>query len=214
MKELIVECFSDLNQDSTTEEITAALSGVSPELISEVSWPDFPYKPSVNFRMAYTADSILLKYEVIESHVRATYREINDPVYKDSCVEFFVSFDGIHYYNLEFNSLGTALVGYGSVIRAERFRLSNEVIEAIRAYPHQAIKLPDTGESHWELLLNIPFSVFQYDILDQLRDTIGRANFYKCGDELPEPHYIAWNRIEYPVPNFHQPASFGQLLFR
>jgi hypothetical protein len=37
------------------------------------------------------------------------------------------------------------------------------------------------------------------------------ANFYKCGDETPEPHFLSWNPIDLPKPNFHVPQFFGQL---
>jgi Carbohydrate-binding family 9 len=40
-----------------------------------------------------------------------------------------------------------------------------------------------------------------------------KANFYKCGDKLAQPHFLAWNRIETPEPDFHQPAFFGDIEF-
>jgi hypothetical protein len=38
-----------------------------------------------------------------------------------------------------------------------------------------------------------------------------RANFYKCGDNTAQPHYIAWNAVNHPTPNFHLPQYFGEL---
>ena len=38
-----------------------------------------------------------------------------------------------------------------------------------------------------------------------------RANFYKCGDDTAQPHYIAWNAVDHPTPNFHLPQYFGEL---
>ncbi|MFA5695554.1 MAG: carbohydrate-binding family 9-like protein, partial [Proteiniphilum sp.] len=38
-----------------------------------------------------------------------------------------------------------------------------------------------------------------------------RANFYKCGDETAEPHYISWSPIDLPAPDFHAPQFFGLL---
>jgi hypothetical protein len=40
-----------------------------------------------------------------------------------------------------------------------------------------------------------------------------RANFYKCGDDLPEPHFLAWNMINTEEPDFHRPEFFGTLEF-
>ena len=39
------------------------------------------------------------------------------------------------------------------------------------------------------------------------------ANFYKCGDELPTPHFLSWNPIEWAEPSFHRPEQFGKLIF-
>jgi hypothetical protein len=91
--------------------------------IDQISWADYPYLPDANFKIAYTDHCIFLKYNVSEKYLKAIYKETNEPVYKDSCVEFFISFDQIHYYNFEFNSIGTALVGYGPAIRDLRKRL-------------------------------------------------------------------------------------------
>ena len=40
-----------------------------------------------------------------------------------------------------------------------------------------------------------------------------RANFYKCGDLLPRPHFLSWNAISLPRPDFHCPEFFGTLRF-
>lgn len=34
------------------------------------------------------------------------------------------------------------------------------------------------------------------------------ANFYKCGDDLPAPYYLSWNKIIAPKPDFHYPDFF------
>lgn len=58
------------------------------------------------------------------------------------------------------------------------------------------------------MIMVIPALVFnkQGDItLSGLR---AFGNFYKCGDELPQPHFISWSPIGHPTPNFHLPAFF------
>jgi hypothetical protein len=104
-----------------TESIVNGIDGVRGLLdqqpkqqIDNLLWSITGYKPEVSFAMAYTNTSILLKYYVIEEHIKASYNEINDPVFKDTCVEFFVAFNGDdRYYNLEFNCIGTPLMAYG-----------------------------------------------------------------------------------------------------
>ena len=42
---------------------------------------------------------------------------------------------------------------------------------------------------------------------------VAKGNFYKCGDMLSKPHFLSWNPIDTPSPDFHVPASFGLLTF-
>ena len=82
--------------------------------VQTLNWKDFSYLPKVNFRIAHTEDEILLKYYVKEEHIRALETRTNGEVYKDSCVEFFVSPDGENYYNFEFSCIGTIHLASGT----------------------------------------------------------------------------------------------------
>jgi hypothetical protein len=39
------------------------------------------------------------------------------------------------------------------------------------------------------------------------------GNFYKCADETISPHYLSWNPIDAPAPDFHRPEFFGEIHF-
>ena len=57
---------------------------------------------------------------------------INGDVYRDSCVEFFVSINGSsNYYHFEFNCIGIPNVGYGPG-RANRVLTDPEILKAIK----------------------------------------------------------------------------------
>ncbi len=178
--------------------------------ITELNWKDYPYQPQVQFSIAYQEEFIFLKYYVAEKDLKATYIKPNDPVYKDSCVEFFISLgDDCKYYNFEFNSLGTCLAGYGN-IKPEREYLSAHVIDKIKNIPSLTL---NNGLAYWELTVSLPREVFCYHNFDTFKGLKGKVNFYKCGDDLPEPHFLSWNRIETKMPDFHQPAFFGDIEF-
>jgi hypothetical protein len=185
-----------------------------PVLIDNLLWSENGYKPQVSFKIAYTQSSIILKYHVLESHLRAVIRQTNGPVFKDSCVEFFLSLESNnYYYNFEFNCLGTALVGYGSG-KEKRVYIDRHLIDKISTYQiiHNSAK-NKTSLIEWELVINIPFEIFAYHHLTSLKGVVCTANFYKCGDDLPEPHFLSWNPINHPNPDFHLPAFFGQIHF-
>ena len=213
MKTLVIPFLEQVNQRTSAETLLAAMAPLDANDIAAVSWQAFPYRPSAQFKIAHTVDSLLLLYQVKEKHVKAEYRNTNDPVYRDSCVEFFLSFDGNNYYNLEFNCLGTALIGYGNANKADRRRLANSTIEQLKSFSSIKAKTIASGDTEWRLLLNIPFTVFDADTIDSLAGVRCTGNFYKCGDELPLPHFVSWNPIDHPTPNFHLPRFFGQLLF-
>jgi hypothetical protein len=128
-------------------------------------------------------------------------------VYEDSCVECFLSFDGAGYYNFEFNARGTCLAAFGPS-REDRQFLDPAVIAKIHRLPSLAGPLPQ-GPTPWQLTIALPVGVFGHHALESLAGRAVRANFYKCGDGLPRPHFLTWNRVNTPEPDFHQPKFFG-----
>lgn len=173
---------------------------------------DYPYKPDVLFAMAYNNENIFLQYDVAEKTVQAAEGKINAPVYQDSCVEFFITLDeGATYYNFEFNCIGTVLGGFGKGKNGRAF-LPQTVLEQIR-FQSLVRKEKGYGLVSWQLTVAIPLEVFVHHPLSSLKRKQCRANFYKCGDHLPEPHFLSWANIEGREPNFHLPQFFGTLVF-
>jgi hypothetical protein len=152
---------------------------------------------------------------VLEKHTQATYRQNNSPVSKDSCVEFFISLDAGHdYYNFQFNCIGTCKAGFGTKNRTERNYLPDDIIDRIN---RQA--LIKTGGQYnrgliaWELTVAIPLEAFCYDSIASFKGLKSRPNFYKCADNLPEPHFIMWNEVKAEKPDFDLPEFFGRVHF-
>lgn len=211
-KHLVVP-FLQANEKTVLTETSGQLDAVQKHSISVAPWKAYSYKPKVEFAIGYTDYALLLKFFVSEEEVKAIYAKPNEPVYKDSCVELFISFeDEKEYYNFEFNCAGTCLLGFGKE-RNGRHQLSDELIGRIR---HQSFLKPTscpTANISWELTLEIPFEVFHYHKLKTLKKKRARANVYKCGDDLPQPHFLAWNEIKTEEPDFHRPEFFGSFEF-
>lgn len=198
---------------SDIAEISGKLDHVHQEIIHNSPWAAYPYKPEAAFAMAHGDSGVFLKFFVEEKHVRAVCSEPNQPVYKDSCVEFFISFgEEPGYYNFEFNCAGTCLLGFGEA-RTNREMTSPELIRSIAF--QSSIKPATSKDANigWELTVAIPFEAFQYHKIISMKGKKCRANFYKCGDDLPEPHFLAWNTIQTEEPDFHRPEFFGTLEF-
>lgn len=183
--------------------------------VEELNWKGFDYKPDVKFSIAYTSNEILLKYYVTEQWFKAEKTESNQMVCEDSCVEFFVSpsDDGI-YYNLEFNGIGTCLMGTGTG-RENSKRAGPEIISRIRRKTSVGEKSVSEkrGEFSWTITMAIPPDVFFHHKISGLGGRTFKANFYKCGDKLSVPHYVTWNPIKTDKPDYHRPEYFGLLKF-
>jgi hypothetical protein len=184
-------------------------------LIDTVNWKGYDYKPDVALSIAYSDHEIFLKYYITENYFKAEKTESNQMVCEDSCVEFFVApdDDGI-YYNLEFNAIGTCLLGFGKD-RASSRRAAPEIIKKIRRLSTAGTKpvKEKSGEFVWTITIAIPFDVFFNHQISDLKGKIFRANFYKCGDKLTIPHYVTWNPVMTEMPDYHQPEHFGLLKF-
>lgn len=180
--------------------------------IATVNWPDeYPYQPAVDFQIAHAGDRLFLHYRVAEDFVRANYIRPNEAVWEDSCVEFFLSLDDRKtYFNFEFNVLGTGLIGYGGAIKSSRKRLAPATIEMVST---ATSVLNIDGKKTWNIVLAIPAAIFAEQGLTSFDACQAHANFYKCGDALPVPHFISWAPIDHPSPNFHLPEYFGALTF-
>lgn len=181
--------------------------------VATVNWEEFPYRPSVQFRLAHTDDSLLLHFQVREASVRATALADNGRVWEDSCVEFFSvpAGDGV-YYNLECNCAGTLLVGAGAA-REGRQRAPQAVLDRVQRWASLGREpfAERIGACSWEVALIIPASTFFLHELGSFAGRDIRANFYKCGDLLQTPHFLSWNPIDLPKPDFHCPQFFGLL---
>lgn len=183
--------------------------------IDHVNWTEYPYKPKVNFRMAYTSSAILIHFKVSEESIRAVADKDNGRVYEDSCVEFFVQPDPNQpaYYNLEFNCIGSLLMQGGPP--DNRVLAMPEILSNVKRWSSLGTKSFEEriGNTSWELTAVIPFSTFFQHKIDKLDGKTFRANFYKCGEKQQKKHYLSWNPISLPSPQFHATSFFGYLNF-
>ena len=213
MEKLSVSYLNDVSEGNV-KEVFCRMNTLERHSIGEVLWHESSLEPKVSFAIAYSDNCILLKYFVQENAIRVAHNLDNSPVHMDSCVEFFISFnEENYYYNLEFNSIGTCSFGFGKN-SLDRLLIQQQDIGKIR---RQALieSCVDKGISviHWELSLVIPFEIFVFHKITSLMDVQCKANFYKCGDDLPTPHFLSWQRVISDTPNFHLPQFFGSLHF-
>lgn len=212
MSFLRVPYLNGINQHTPLREMEIVLNDAPRQQLAYAPWAEYPYHPEVQFAIAHGNDAVFIKYFVKEKTVRAVHHTLNSPVYKDSCVEFFIGFNNEPaYYNFEFNCIGAHLIGYGEDNQNRQFLPSH--ISPLIKYKAALINDENQQTIGWELTLMIPVAAFYFHTIQTLQGLQCAANFYKCGDELPEPHFVTWANIQWPQPNFHVRRFFGALEF-
>jgi len=218
MKNLRISFLKTISTETSIETASELIETtiIKKHSIDYINWfNEYPEKPVVHFKLVRIKDGLMLKFYVKEDVTRATYTIDNEQVYRDSCIELFIdpSGDGT-YCNFEFNALGTLLLAFG-VNRNGKEKAFSEITDGIQRLSSLGIipfyNLPD--KSPWHLTVMIPNTSFWHHSLLSLKGKGVRANLQKCGDDLPVPHFLTWNPIPTPHPDYHKPEHFGTFNF-
>jgi hypothetical protein len=214
MKSLKVPFSSKLGLLSNDQIVEKLLDKAVPQSINQLNWPDlFSFETETSFHIARDEHSLFIYYTAHDTYLKAVCSEDLQPVWKDSCVEFFVQIPGEnHYFNFEFNCIGVCLAAKRESRSQFSYLTENELNQIKRTSNLTAAPFEEKeGDFNWNLLVSIPFSLIGLDGAN-LHEKI-RANFYKCGDETSVPHYLSWSPIETPTPDYHRPEFFGEIYF-
>lgn len=201
-------------------KVTRLPAGTAPEA---VDWRAVPaaridtylwldgHTPEAEARLVYVEDyGFVLRMTCAETSPRAVYHSYNDPVYTDSCLEFFCDWlgDG-RYINMEMNANGALLSCIGPD-RHDRTPIAD--LTGGEIFPVSGT----VTEEGWSVTAAIPASllcrVLGVETLPFGNGCTLRGNFYKCGDDTPIPHYGMWSPVGTPRPDFHRPEFFGTLV--
>lgn len=165
------------------------------------------YRPRAYGQCAFVpGKGLAVRMTAWESNPKAVYTVVGDPVYKDSCLEFFASFDpqSQKYMNFEMNANGIYLASVRTNKADKRM-----VADLTASLP---VVHAERNDGCWSVE-TLFTDAFIRDCFDGCTLTHGgafRGNFYKCGDETEAPHYGCWSPIKNPTPSFHLPAYFGE----
>lgn len=215
VRQIRVPLIEGLDRMNLQELDLAMERGASKFAVCEQNWPkDAPYAPDCNGSIARTPSHLVVMFHVRGLDLRAKELEDNGHSWEDSCCEFFVTdpYDGT-YYNFE-------LTCVGSLLAAKRTsRIDKNVIDPallrsvirLSSLDRKRVEISDRIFS-WTVAMMIPYELIGVD-RDNLPVSL-RGNFYKCGDLTAHPHFLSWNPIRTPKPDFHRPEYFGELILR
>jgi hypothetical protein len=181
------------------------------------------HRPVARARLCYDSAHLYLRFCVDDCYVVAKHTQFQDPVWRDSCVEFFVQpRPSGGYFNFEINCAGALLSYYIEDCRrtpegfARFTKLSPEDgrrIEITQSLP--APFVPERPEPVvWHVGCRIPLAVLETYAgpIGDLTGQAWRGNFFKCADDSSHPHWASWSPIGEEL-NFHQPRYFAPIRF-
>lgn len=178
--------------------------------ITSYSWGCEYKPPSYGQLIKINGMGLAVRMISFEAEPKTVYSSYNDPVFKDSCLEFFASFNSSPLYmNFEVNSKAAFL----SAVRKER-KNKTPIHELINI---NDISIPPIKEKDfWGFE-----AVFTFDVINRLFGECSfdqgqsfKGNFYKCGDETAIPHFGSWSPINTLSPDFHRPEFFGEFIIK
>ncbi|MDE6542241.1 MAG: hypothetical protein K2L74_09530 [Muribaculaceae bacterium] len=215
-KTLTVPRIDALDACSGPDEIISMLDASAPRgSISCANWAaEYPYRPLSTFTIAHSGTALYIDFFSRTNFLRAEVFEDQGPVSKDSCVEFFVEPKaGGEYWNFEFNCIGVINASH-RLTRPQPTRLGAAELASVKRYascgsrPFRELE----GMFSWNLLVIIPLSLI--GISYEGKPVEMRGNFYKCASATSQPHFLSWNPVLTPSPDFHRPEFFGKLILQ
>jgi len=178
------------------------------------------HQPKTQAKLLYDDQAIYVIFRVEDRYVRAVTKETHGAVWEDSCVEFFFTTDKTveaGYFNLEMNCGGTFLLHRNTKEQhARKLELADcQQIQVAHTLP-KIIDPEITEPTTWCVEYRLPLAVLEKycSVTKPAPGVTWRANFYKCADQTSHPHWLTWNNVDQPAPNFHLSQYFGQIKFK
>ena len=213
--------FTDDSEDGTNVYKVKTVNN-----IEDINWYDVPAAAIDTYKwveceeieayaqLAYIPDyGFICRMTAVESDPFTRYTEYGDPSCLDSCLEFFVSFDGERYMNIEANSGGALYVGIGA--SRNDHTPAEEILPA-----EEMIKVtPTVEEDKWYITIDLPLEKLEKFYAKPMTSDLFvsgftfSGNFYKTESaDNGNEHYGMWNEIASDIPDFHRPDSFGKFI--
>ena len=178
------------------------------------------HQPKTQAKLMYDDKNIYAIFRVEDKYVRAISQKHQDMVCRDSCVEFFFTPDediSQGYFNLETNC-GATLLFYHQKEKGKNVRaVATEDCQRIKIMSSMPKKVdPEIAEpTLWTVKYALPIAMLKEytHVTEPGPGVVWKANFYKCADKTSHPHWLTWNPVDRPRPNFHLPQYFGTIVF-
>lgn len=176
--------------------------------------------PNVYVKLLYSEDFIYVIFKVKDKYIKSITEEYQGSVCNDSCVEFFFTpSENVKngYFNVETNCGGVQLFNFKSYDRKIKTPIEVDDYKDVMIMSSLPRIISSEIEENltWFVEYKIPLELIKKYSESQkpTSGTVWKSNFYKCADKTSHPHWLTWNIVDHPTPNFHLPQFFGTLIF-
>ncbi len=159
-------------------------------------------------KLCWDETGIYVNLRAREEHIRCEELQPLDPIFHDSCLEFFIRpTESTRYFNFEYNFACNVYLGYGNCL-ADLIRL---IPQDQKALFHPESYLTEDG---WGVAYHIPFTFIRqfFPEFEAYEGLQFYGNCYKCGERTVHPHNLSWNPIQLKDLTFHCPQYYGRLI--
>ena len=166
------------------------------------------YGISMKAQIGYDDEKMYVHQVAKEESIRAEITDKLGSVCRDSCMEFYFQPDGEErYFHFEINYNCVFFIGI-MYDRASDVRLVRKDMSMFNARTNKT-------EDGWEVYYEIPYKFLQVFVpgYKPEKGATLKANVYKCGDDCVHEHYLSWNKVETPTPDFCRKEYFGTMKF-
>lgn len=167
------------------------------------------FRPKTYAQLAFVPEKgFIARLTTYEKEPKAVYHENMDPVYTDSCLEFFARYKKGGYINCEVNSNGAILSAYGES-RENRVRLD----KITGKFPTVTVK---KSKDKWQAEITVGLDIIKavYGAAAFRENSVIYGNFYKCGDDCEIKHYGSFAPVGTEKPDFHRPEYFAKMTLK
>ncbi|MDZ4199488.1 MAG: carbohydrate-binding family 9-like protein [Kiritimatiellia bacterium] len=215
-------CFSSVPPALDSPLESEPWSGAEAFTLSHARPEGSSHCPRVTVRLLHDREAVSVRFQVWDRHILCRHTAYQDPVCRDSCVEWFAQpRPDKGYVNFEINCGGALHCSYIEdptrtpqgfarrvMVPEESARLLT-IHHTLPSVVDPAIDEPTV----WEVGLRVPF-VFWDPFTGPTGPVPGqtwRGNFYKCGGSPDYRHWLSWQPVG--ELNFHRPQDFGPFRF-
>ncbi|MDH7515545.1 MAG: carbohydrate-binding family 9-like protein [Bacteroidota bacterium] len=187
--------------------------------IDRFPWYETGEKQTAHAKFLFNAYALFMEFVCKDKHISSRVIDLNARVDEDSSVGTFLCPQpdrSEEYFDIMINACGILRMGFGKD-RFFRQLIDFDLAKDVKIHHSVPGILKDESpdDREWRIVAAVPFRVLSSLAQFEIRPVVGTrwtGNFCRCGGKTNR-QYASWVPIDLPLPDFHCPTFFGDLIF-